>query len=144
MPRGYLQNASSGLQTRENSWGRLNRAIWLVYWTDTNTLGRLVGLANVRVKKLHFDIILQHDWPIEQYLLHIRFSLAGKRRVHLLILWPTKQIANTYRRSRSSENRSKTFISVIYECIHCFRVLIAPLINYTCKSFIKLAPVLSW
>ena len=36
-------------------------------------------------KILGFDIILQHDWPIEQCLLHIRVSLAGKRRVHVLI-----------------------------------------------------------
>ena len=36
---------------------------------------------------LRFDIILQHHWPIEQCRLHIslKFSLAGKRRVHVLI-----------------------------------------------------------
>ena len=34
---------------------------------------------------LRFDVILQHDWLIEQRLLHIRFFLAGKRRVHVLI-----------------------------------------------------------
>ena len=44
----------------------------------------LVGLANARLKKLNarelsrnqsklrFDVILQHEWPIEQCLLHIR------------------------------------------------------------------------
>ena len=44
----------------------------------------LVGSVNARVKKLHvrelsrnqpilrFDVILQHDWLIEQCLLHIR------------------------------------------------------------------------
>ena len=54
--------------------------------------------ANARLKKRHarelsrnqtilrFDVILQRDWPIEQYLLILGFSLAGKRRVHLLIL----------------------------------------------------------
>ena len=34
---------------------------------------------------LRFDVILQHDWPIEQCLLHIRVSLAGKRRGYVLI-----------------------------------------------------------
>ena len=35
---------------------------------------------------LHFDVILQNDWPIEQCLLHIKvFSLTGKQRVHVLI-----------------------------------------------------------
>ena len=29
--------------------------------------------------------ILQHDWPIEQCLLHIRVFLEGKRRVRVLI-----------------------------------------------------------
>ena len=29
-----------------------------------------------------FDVILQHDWSIEQWLLHIRVFSAGKRRVH--------------------------------------------------------------
>ena len=28
---------------------------------------------------------LQHDWPIDQCLLHIRFFLAGKRKGHVLI-----------------------------------------------------------
>ena len=37
---------------------------------------------------LRFDVILQHDWPIEQCLLHIRVSLAGKRRGHVLIFSP--------------------------------------------------------
>ena len=61
---------------------------------------------------LNFDVILQHDWPIEQCLLHIRVSLAGKQRGHVLktfIHWVMKQITNTYRNhfSRSYENRSK-------------------------------------
>ena len=34
---------------------------------------------------LGFDVILQHDWPIEQCLLHIRVSLVGKQRGHVLI-----------------------------------------------------------
>ena len=34
---------------------------------------------------LRFDVILQLDWPIEQCLLRMRFSLAGKRRVYVLI-----------------------------------------------------------
>ena len=34
---------------------------------------------------LCFDIVLQHDWPIELCLPILGFSLAGKRRVHVLI-----------------------------------------------------------
>ena len=48
------------------------------------------GLVNSRVKKLHvhelsrnqlilrFEVILQHDWPTEQRLLHIRVFFGGK------------------------------------------------------------------
>ena len=61
--------------------------------------------------KLRFDVILQHDWPIEQCLLHIRVLFGGKTRspcfdlfIHRLL----KQITNTYRNhfSRSCEDRS--------------------------------------
>ena len=61
---------------------------------------------------LRFDIILQHDWPNEQCLLHIRVFFGGKRRrpcFDLFIHWLIKQIMNTYRNhfSRSYKNRSK-------------------------------------
>ena len=60
---------------------------------------------------LCFDVILQHDWPIELCLLHIRVFFGGKTKrpcfdlfIHSLI----KQIQNTYRNhfSRVYENRS--------------------------------------
>ena len=48
---------------------------------------------------LRFDVVLQHDWPIEQCLLHIRVFLwreNGEWRVHVLILifihWLLKQV----------------------------------------------------
>ena len=49
----------------------------------------LVGKAYARVKKkklhanqskLRFDVMLQHDWPIEQCLLHIRVFFGGKTK----------------------------------------------------------------
>ena len=54
--------------------------------------GLLVGSANARLKKLHarelsrnqsilrFDVTFQHDWPIEQCLLHIRVFFGGKTK----------------------------------------------------------------
>ena len=65
-----------------------NRAIWLVYRTDTNVCGlwlfkRTLWWENFMPEKLstnqpilRFDVILQHDWPIEQCLLHIRVFLG--------------------------------------------------------------------
>ena len=66
----------------------------------------LVGYANAWVKKLYarersrnqpilrFDVILQHDWPIEQCLLHIRVFFGGKTKrpcFDLFIHWLIKQ-----------------------------------------------------
>ena len=83
----------------------------------------LVGKAKARLKNflpeepcrnqaiLRFDVILQHNWPIEQCLLHIRVVCGGKTKspcFDLFIHWLIKQITNTYRNhfSRSYENRS--------------------------------------
>ena len=60
---------------------------------------------------LRFDVILQHDWPIEQCLLHMRVFFGGKTKslcFDLFIHWLIKQITNTDRNhfSRSYENRS--------------------------------------
>ena len=44
---------------------------------------------------LGFDVILQHDWPIEKCLLHIRVFFGGKTkrpRFDLFIRWLIKQI----------------------------------------------------
>ena len=84
--------------------------------------------ANAQLKKLHaqelsrdqpilhFDVILQYDWPIKQCLLHIRVFFGGKRKspcFDLFIHWLIKQITNTYRNhfSRSYENRSNLVYS---------------------------------
>ena len=64
--------------------------------------GAFGWLANARLKILHarelsrnqsilrFDVILQHDWPIEQCLFHIRVFFGGKTKrscFDLLIHW---------------------------------------------------------
>ena len=64
-----------------------------------------------------FEVILQHDWSIEQCLLHIRVFFGGKTKSPCFVLsihWLIKQITNTYGNlfSRSYENRSKQFIQV--------------------------------
>ena len=66
------------------------RAIWLVYQIDTNVHGfwlvnRTLGWKNFMPQELsrnqrilRYDIILRHDWPMEQCLLHIRVFFGGK------------------------------------------------------------------
>ena len=74
----------------------------------------LVGSANAQVKKFHaqelsrnhsilrFDVILQHDWPIEQWFLHIRVFFGGKTKspcfdliVHWLIKTNNEHVTET-------------------------------------------------
>ena len=100
--RGERLRAHS--QTRKH-WGRE----WLVCRTDTNArsfklVKRTVGWKNFMPKGLsrnqsilRFDVILQHDWPIEKCLLHIRVFFGRKTKspcfdlfIHRLI----KQIRN--------------------------------------------------
>ena len=81
------------------------------------------------------DVILQHDWPIKQRLLHIRVFFGGKTKspcfdlfIHLLI----KQITYPYRNhfSRSYENRSNHDIAVSY-----ITIMALPLPLFTSYTF---------
>ena len=61
---------------------------------------------------VHFDVIPQHDWPIEQCLLHIRVFFGGKRKspcFNLFIHWLIKQVTNTY---------TETFFKVIRKSVY--------------------------
>ena len=65
-----------------------------------------------------FDVILQHDWSMEQCLLHIRVFFGGKTRSPCFVLfihWLIKQITNAFGNhfSRSNENRSITKVMKI-------------------------------
>ena len=67
---------------------------------------------------LRFDVIVQHDWPIEQCLLHIGVFYGGKTKRQCFDLfshWLIKQITNTYRNHflRSYENRFITTVAII-------------------------------
>ena len=93
----WNENARTTQQTNGN------RAIWLVYRTDTNARGFwLVERTpeNFLEIILRFEVIQQHDWPIEQSFLHIRVFFVGKTKrpySNLFIYWLIKQITNTYR-----------------------------------------------
>ena len=87
-----------------------NRTIWLVYWMDTNARGfwlvkQMLRWKNFMPKELcrnqpilRFDVIVQHDWLIEQCLLNIRifFGRKTKRPCFDLFVhnWLIKQITN--------------------------------------------------
>ena len=108
-------------QNRNNKRREIERFDW--FFKRIQTRVAFGWLTNARVKKrhawelsqnqsiLHFDVILQHDWPIEQSLLHITVFFGGKTKrpcFDLLIHWLIKQITNTCRNhfSRSYENLS--------------------------------------
>ena len=96
---------------RNNKRTEIERFDWFIERIQTRVAFGWLW-ANARVKKLHarelsrnqlillFDVILQHDWPIEQLLLHIRVFFGEKMKrpcFDLFIHWLIKQITNTYR-----------------------------------------------
>ena len=105
-------------RTKQKQQRHGNRAIWLVYWTDTNARGfwlvkRPRGWKNFMPENsmLYIDVILQHDRPIEQCLQHIKVLFGGKTKspcFEVFIHWLIKQMTNTYRNHflRSYENPS--------------------------------------
>ena len=112
-------------QNRNNKRTKIERFDWFIEGMQTRVAFGWLSERSYRVKKLHalelsrnqsilrFDVILQHDWPIEQCLLHIRVFFGGKTKspcFDLFIHWLIKQITNTYRNhfSRSYENRSNS------------------------------------
>ena len=80
-------------RTKQKQQTNGNKAIWLVYRTDTNAPGfwlvkRTLGWKTFMPEELSrncFDVILQYDWSIEQCLSILGFSLAVKQRRHVLI-----------------------------------------------------------
>ena len=119
-------------QNRNNKLTEIERFDWFIERTQTRVTFR--WLSERSGEKLHarelsrnqpilrFDVILQHHWPIEQCLLHIRIFFGGKTKrpcFDLFIHWLIKQITNTYRNlfSRSYENRS-----IPYELVDPCRV----------------------
>ena len=98
---------------------------------------------------LRFDVILQHDWPIEQCLLHIRVFFGGKTKrpcFDLFIHWLIKQITNNYRNhfSRSYENRSipprGVVLPVLREFENCYgKVFRSHGTTLTARKFERLA-----
>ena len=110
-------------QNRNNKRTEIERFDWLIERIQTRVaFGWLSERSGEKTQELsrnqsilRFDVILQHDWPIEQCLLHIRVFFGGKRKrpcFDLFIHWLIKQITNTYRNhfSRSYEKRSDNLV----------------------------------
>ena len=101
-------------QNRNNKRTKIQRFDWFIERIQTRVaFGWLSERRELSRNQtiLPFDVILQHDWPIEQCFLHIRVFFGGKTKrpcFDLLIHWLIKQITNTYRNhfSRSYRNRS--------------------------------------
>ena len=91
-----------------------NKAIWLVYRTDTKARGKKIHARELSGNQSVYLALTSYYKTIGQSnnaSSIIGFSLAGKRRVYILIFfihWLIKQITNTYRNhfSRSYKNRS--------------------------------------
>ena len=77
-------------QNRNNKRTEIERFDWFIERIQTRVaFGWLSERSREKLSRnqpiLCFDVILQHDWLIEQCLLHIRVFFAGKQRGHVLI-----------------------------------------------------------
>ena len=103
-------------QNKNNKRAKIKRFDWFIERIQTHLwlVKRTLCWKNFMPEELsrnRFDVILQHDWSIEQCLLHIRVFFGGKTKSPCFVLfihWLIKQITNTYGNhfSRSYENRS--------------------------------------
>ena len=148
----FVSPWNENARTKQKQQTNVNRAVWLVYRTDTNARGfwlvkRTLGWKNFMPEELsrnqpilRFDVILQHDWPIEQCLLHIRVFFGGKTKrpcFDLFIHWLTKQITNTYGNhfSKSYENRSTWQFLKHQETPKAYESLQSKLVS-TCRIYL--------
>ena len=98
-------------QNRNNKRTKIERFDWLIEGMQTRVAFGWLSERSYRVKKLHalelsrnqsilrFDVILQHDWPIEQRLLHIRVFFGEKTKSSCFVFFhplADKTITNTY------------------------------------------------
>ena len=87
-------------QNRNDKRTDIERFDWFVQWLQTRMVFVHARELSRNQPILRFDVILQHDWPIEQCILHVRVFFGGKtKRLYfgLSIHWLIKQITNTYR-----------------------------------------------
>ena len=91
-------------QNKNNKRAEIKRFDWFIERIQTHLwlVKRTLGWKNFMPEELsrnRFDVILQHDWSIEQCLLHIRVFFGGKMTSPCFvpfIHWLIKQITNTY------------------------------------------------
>ena len=104
----YDREIKTHKQNRNNKQTEIEQFDWFIKQIQTCVV--FSWLSEPWMKNLHagelsrnqpilpFDFILQHDWPIEQCLLHIRFFFGGKKKrpcFDLFIHWLIKQITNS-------------------------------------------------
>ena len=133
-----LERFSYDLEMKTREWNRNNKRTeielfdWFIERIQTRVafgwLSECWGEKKLHARELsrnqsilRFDVIRQHNWPIEQSLLHIRVFFGGKTKspcFDLFIHWLIKQIMNTYRNHfwRSYENCSNS-LQLIGPCL---------------------------
>ena len=116
----FVWPRNENLRTKQKQQTNGNKAIWLVYRTDTNAPGfwlvkRTLGWKNFMPEELsrnRFDVILQQDWPIEQCLLHIRVFFGGKTKSPCLVLFIHRLI------KQRNKHLPKPFFKAIRKSLH--------------------------
>ena len=113
----FVWSWNENARTKQRQQRNGNRAIWLVYRTDTNARGFWVVKRTLN-RCFTLTSYLNTIGQSNNALSILGFSLAGKQRVHVLNLfihWLIKQMTNTHRNqfSRSHENRSNWCLSLL-------------------------------
>ena len=118
-----IQQFSYDFEVKTREQNSENRAIWFVCRTDTNARGfwlvkQTLGWKNFMPEELsrnqsilRFDVIPQHDWPIEQCLLHTEIFFGRKTRSLCLIFHVLGDKTN-------NEHLPKPFFKVIRKSLY--------------------------
>ena len=104
-------------QNRNNKRTKIERFDWFIERIQTPVAFGWLKLHARELSRnqsiLRFDVILQHDWPIEQRLLHIRVFFSGKTKrpcFDLFIHWLIKIRQSFLLSSLGSEGGQRKFL----------------------------------
>ena len=153
----FVWSWNENVWTKQKQQTKGNRAIWLVYRTNTNARGfwlvkRTLGWKNSMPEDMPENFLeINRYFALTSYCNTIGqsnnsfsilwFSLAEKQRVHVWSFYPLADITitNTYRNyfSRSYKNRSKRIAFYIFQvCPVFYTPAIPSILNFFCRRIV--------
>ena len=106
-------------QNRNNKRTERERLDWFIERTQTRVAFGWFSEGSAQKTSCPKNNTTQrHDWPIEQYLHHIRVSFGGKTKspcFDLFIYWLIKQTLNTYRNHFQGHTKIVLTLSILWK-----------------------------